>query len=131
MRVGGNDKAADHAEYIFPLYYSTDTARPGPDSPPIRARASTTAADIAVTSDGSRRAYGIPRAKRPCPHRRLGRDLDSEHRRHRASAYAPTADPVNPNVFYAFDNGVLKSTDKGVSFAKVDSRNFSSTADLQ
>jgi hypothetical protein len=43
----------------------------------------------------------------------------------------PTADPVNPDVFYAFNSGVYKSTDKGKSFVKVGGATFSWTTDMQ
>jgi photosystem II stability/assembly factor-like uncharacterized protein len=130
VRVGGNDKAADNAEYVFPLYYSMDTGKtwtkfathPGPGQN-YRGK-------IAIASDGGAVTWN-PEGKSI-----LYRTTDwgatwTTSTGATGMNMRPTADPINPNVFYAFNNGVLKSADKGASFAKVDSRNFSSTTDLQ
>lgn len=130
VRVGGNDKPADDKDYVFPLYYSTDTGKtwtkfathPGPGQN-YRGK-------IAISSDGAVVLW----------------NPEEKNMLYRTSDWGATwttatgatgqnlhaqADPVNANVFYAFGNGVLKSVDKGATFAKVDNRNFSFTTDLQ
>lgn len=130
VRVGGNDKAADNSEYVFPLYYSTDTGRtwtkfathPGPGQN-YKGR-------IAISADGAVVLWN--------PHEKstLYRTADwgatwTECGGITGQKLRPTADPVNPDVFYAFNNGVYKSIDKGATFTRVDNGNFSGSTDFQ
>ena len=130
VRVGGNDKPADNSEYVFPLYYSTDTAKtwtkfgthPGPGQN-YRGK-------IAVSSDGAVVLWN------PNEKGTLYRTADWGATWTTSAGITgiksrPVADPVNANVFYAFSSGVYKSVDKGATFAKVEGGNFSSTTDLQ
>ena len=83
VRVGGNDKAADHAEYVFPLYYSTDTGKTWTKfatHPGTRPESKRQARDQRGRIRGAMESRG---QKRHVPHGRLGRDLDDELRSHR------------------------------------------------
>jgi photosystem II stability/assembly factor-like uncharacterized protein len=130
VRVGGNDKAADDKDYVFPLYYSTDTGatwtkfktHPGPQQN-YRGK-------IAVSCDGKAVIWN-PEGKNI-----ILRTDDWGATWTTSSGISgqkcfPTADPVNPGVFYAFSSGVYKSADKGASFTKVGGANFSWTSDMQ
>jgi xyloglucan-specific exo-beta-1,4-glucanase len=130
VRVGGNDKASDHAEYVFPLYYSTDTGNTWTKFATHPNPGQNYRGKLAVSADGAAVIWN-PEGKST-----LYRTADwgatwTVSTGASGMSLRPIADPVNPNVFYAFANGVLKSTDKGVSFAKVDNANLSSTTDLQ
>ncbi len=130
VRVGGNDKAADNTEYKFPLYYSTDTGRtwtkfathPGPGQ--------NYKGKIAVSSDGEVVLWA-PHEKNVLYRTDNWGETWTECSGISYNKPLPKADPVNPNVFYAFGGEIYKSTDKGVSFNKVSSRNFSWTNDMQ
>lgn len=130
VRVGGNDKAADNSGYTFPLYYSTDTARtwtrfathPGPGQ--------NYKGKISISADGAVVLWN-PQGKTS-----LYRTADfgatwTVSTGVTGQKLRPTADPVNPDVFYAFSNGVYKSVDKGATFTRVDSADFSGSPDFQ
>lgn len=130
VRVGGSDKAADNAEYVFPLYYSPDTGKTWTKFATHPAPGQNYRGKIAVSSDGAAVVWN-PEGKNA-----MYRTTDwgatwTTSTGAGGMNMRPVADPVNPDVFYAFNNGVLKSTDKGASFAKVDNANLSSTTDLQ
>lgn len=130
VRVGGNDKTADNSEYVFPLYYSTDTAKTWTKFGTHPSPGQNYRGKIAVSSDGSAVIWN-PEGKNL-----LVRTSDwgatwTTSTGANGMNMRPIADPVNANVFYAFNNGLLKSSDKGVTFAKVDNSNLSSTTDLQ
>ncbi|MFP4014234.1 MAG: T9SS type A sorting domain-containing protein [Chitinispirillaceae bacterium] len=130
VRVGGNDKAADHNEYVFPLYYSTDTARtwtrfathPGPGR--------NYQGKIAVSSDGEVVLWA-PEGKNVVLRTEDWGETWTECEGISHETPIPTADPVNPDVFYAFGGEVYRSTDKGLTFTKAGERNFSWTNDMQ
>ncbi len=130
VRVGGNDKQASDAEYVFPLYYSLDTGNtwtafathPGPGQ--------NYKGKIAVSTDGKVVLWN------PNEKSAIYRTDDwgvtwTEVTGISVQDPFPTADPVNPNVFYAFGGQVYKSTNKGVSFAAVSAQNFSWSPDMQ
>jgi xyloglucan-specific exo-beta-1,4-glucanase len=130
VRVGGNDKPETDAEYIFPLYYSTDTGstwtkfatHPGPKQ--------NYKGKIAISADGKVVLWN-PNEKNV-----LLRTDDWGATWTTCSGISaqkcfPTADPVNTDVFYAFNSGIYKSTDRGATFTKVDKENFSWTTDFQ
>jgi hypothetical protein len=130
VRVGGNDKPADNSEYVFPLYYSTDTARTWTKFATHPLPGQNYKGKIAVSSDGAVVLWN--------PHEKgtLYRTADWGATWTASTGITgiksrPVADPVNANVFYAFSSGVYKSVDKGATFAKVEGGNFSSTTDLQ
>ncbi|MEO7427642.1 MAG: hypothetical protein ABI036_20830, partial [Fibrobacteria bacterium] len=130
VRVGGNDKTADNAEYLFPLYYSTDTGNTWTKFATHPLPGQNYRGKIAVSSDGKAVLWN-PEGKST-----LYRTVDWGATWVPATGATgmnlrPLADPVNANVFYAFSNGILRSSDQGATFAKVDSRNLSSTTDLQ
>jgi photosystem II stability/assembly factor-like uncharacterized protein len=130
VRVGGNDKDPSDGEYVFPLYYSADQGRtwrpfkthPGPKQ--------NYKGKVAVSADGKVVLWN--------PHEKntLYRTDDwgatwTTCKGISGQKCFPTADPVNPDVFYAFSSGVLKSTDRGKTFSKVGERQFSWTTDMQ
>jgi hypothetical protein len=130
VRVGGNDKPESDNEYVFPLYYSTDTGatwtkfETHPNAPQYYK------GKVAVSADGKVVLWN--------PHEKnvLLRTDDWGVTWTTCSGVSaqkcfPTADPENADVFYAFGNGVFKSADKGASFKKVDNGNFSWTTDFQ
>lgn len=130
VRVGGNDKEATNSEYVFPFYYSLDTGKtwtkfgthPGPGQ--------NYKGKMAISSDGAVVLWN-PDGKSV-----LYRTADwgatwTTVASANGMGMRPTADPINANVFYIFNNGVMKSTDKGLTFTKVGDKNFSSTTDLQ
>jgi photosystem II stability/assembly factor-like uncharacterized protein len=130
VRVGGNDKDATDKDYVFPLYYSTDTGvtwtkfKTHPD-PKINYKGK-----IAISADGKVVLWN-PNEKNV-----LLRTDDWGANWTTCSGISaqkcfPTADPVNPDVFYAFSSGVYRSTDKGKSFVKVGGGTFSWTTDMQ
>lgn len=130
VRVGGNDKAADNSEYVFPLYYSTDTAKtwtkfathPGPGQ--------NYKGKIAVSSDGEVVLWA-PEGKSVVYRTEDWGETWTECEGISHQTPFPTADPVNPDVFYAFGGEIYKSTDRGKTFAKAGDRNFSWTNDMQ
>ncbi len=130
VRVGGNDKAETDKDYVFPLYYSTDTGatwtkfktHPGPQQN-YRGK-------IAVSCDGKVVLWN-PEGKNTLLRTDDFGAVWTVCSGVSAQKCLPTADPVNPDVFYAFGSGVLKSADKGVSFSKAGSDNFSWTGDMQ
>jgi xyloglucan-specific exo-beta-1,4-glucanase len=130
VRVGGNDKAETDKDYVFPLYYSTDTGvswtkfktHPGPQQ--------NYKGKVAVSCDGKVVLWS------PDGKNTLLRTEDWGASWTVCSGISaqkcfPTADPVNANVFYAFSGGVYKSVDKGISFAKAGAANFSWTSDMR
>jgi xyloglucan-specific exo-beta-1,4-glucanase len=130
VRVGGNDKSATDKDYVFPLYYSTDTGKTWTKFATHPEPGQNQRGKIAISSDGSAVLWN-PEQKSA-----LYRTTDwgatwSLSAGASGQSLRPLADPVNPNVFYVFGNGVLKSTDKGATFAKVDNANFSYTTDFQ
>lgn len=130
VRVGGNDKLATDADYVFPLYYSTDTGKTWTKFATHPDPGQNYAGKIAISADGSVVLWN-PKEKNV-----LYRTADwgatwTQSAGATGQNMRPLADPVNANVFYAFNSGVLKSTDKGANFAKVDNRNFSYTTDFQ
>ncbi len=130
VRVGGNDKAEGHDEYVFPLYYSTDTAKtwtkfathPGPG---INYKG-----DIALSSDGEVVLWAPEGSDVMYRTNDWGETWTQCDGISFLGPY-PTADPVNPDVFYAFAGSIYKSSDKGVTFSRVSERNFSWTNDMQ
>ncbi len=130
VRVGGNDKTADNTDYVFPLYYSIDTGKTWTKFGTHPKPGENHQGKIAISSDGAVVLWN------PDGKNTLYRTADWGATWTTSTGAAgvgmrPVADPVNANVFYAFNNGILKSTDKGVSFTKVDNNNFSFTTDLQ
>lgn len=130
VRVGGNDKQQTDKDYVFPLYYSTDTGKtwtkfvthPGP-SQNYKGR-------IAISADGKVVLWN-PNEKGTLYRTDNWGETWTTSAGVSSPKCFPTADPVNPNVFYAFSSGVYKSTDKGVTFTKVGTRSFSWTTDMQ
>ncbi|MFP4418107.1 MAG: WD40/YVTN/BNR-like repeat-containing protein [Chitinivibrionales bacterium] len=130
VRVGGNDKDAEDDEYVFPLYYSTDTAKSWTrfvthPEPGINYKG-----DIAISSDGEVVLWA------PEGRNVMYRTADWGETWTECSGIShqgpyPTADPVNSDVFYAFGGTIYKSTDKGLTFEQVSERNFSWTNDMQ
>ncbi|MCL2218471.1 MAG: exo-alpha-sialidase [Chitinispirillia bacterium] len=121
VKVGGDDKQATHGDYRFPLHYSQDTGRswtpfavhPGPGQ--------NYGGDLAVSSDGRVVVWA--------PHERgvLLRTADWGATWEQAATGLhrkafPSADPVDPAVFYAFGNGVHRSSDTGKTFIRVGGR---------
>jgi xyloglucan-specific exo-beta-1,4-glucanase len=130
VRVGGNDKPAADKDYVFPLYYSTDTGKTWTKFATHPDAGQTHAGKIAISADGSTVLWN------PDQKTTLYRTTDwgatwTTSTGATGQGLRPLADPVNPAVFYAFNSGVLKSTDKGATFAKVDNENFSYTTDFQ
>lgn len=130
VRVGGNDKEESDKDYAFPLYYSTDTGatwskfKTHPD-PKINYKGK-----IAISADGKAVLWN------PNEKNTLLRSDDWGATWTTSSGISaqkcfPTADPVNPDIFYAFNSGVYRSTDKGISFTKVGGATFSWTTDMQ
>ncbi|MDO5576849.1 MAG: 1,4-beta-glucanase, partial [Fibrobacter sp.] len=130
VRVGGNDKDETDAEYIFPLYYSLDTGntwtkfKTHPE-PKVNYKGK-----IAVSADGKVVLWN-PNEKNV-----LLRTDDWGETWTTCSGISgqkcfPTADPENPDVFYAFSSGVYKSEDRGKTFTKVGGGTFSWTSDMQ
>jgi len=130
VRVGGNDKTETDEDYVFPLYYSTDTGatwikfktHPNPGQ--------NYKGKIAVSADGKVVLWN------PNEKNELFRTDDwgatwSVCDGISAQKCFPTADPENPDLFYAFNNGVFRSVDKGKSFVKVGGEEFSWTTDMQ
>ncbi|MFP4242246.1 MAG: exo-alpha-sialidase [Chitinispirillaceae bacterium] len=130
VRVGGNDKAADHDEYVFPLYYSTDTARTWTKFTTHPEPGQNYKGDIAVSGDGEVVLWAPDGANTVYRTDNWGETwTECEGISHQEPF--PAADPVNPDVFYAFGGGIYKSTDRGVTFTRVSERNFSWTNDMQ
>lgn len=130
VRVGGNDKDETDNEYVFPLYYSTDTGKTWtsfkthPD-PKINYKGK-----ITVSADGKVVLWN-PHEKNILLRTDNWGETWSTCSGISAQKCFPTADPENPDIFYAFSSGVYKSTDKGKSFEKIGSANFSWTTDMQ
>jgi len=130
VRVGGNDKAETDAEYVFPLYYSTDTGSTWTKFATHPSPGQNYKGKIAVSNDGKVVLWN------PDGKNELLRTDDwgktwTTCNGISAQKCFPTADPANPDVFYAFGSGVWRSTDKGKSFAKVGGETFSWTTDMQ
>lgn len=130
VRVGGNDKEETHEEYVFPLYYSTDTGKSWTKFKNHPDPQQNYKGKIAISADGKVVLWN------PYEKNSLLRTEDWGETWTVCSGISahkcfPTADPVNEDVFYAFGSGVYKSTDKGESFSKVGGSDLSSTSDLQ
>jgi hypothetical protein len=130
VRVGGNDKAETDKDYVFPLYYSIDTGSTWTKFKTHPSPQQNYKGKIAISCDGKVVLWN------PDGKNTLLRTDDWGATWTVCSGVSaqkcfPTADPVNPDVFYAFSSGVLKSVDKGISFAKVGNANFSWTNDMQ
>jgi hypothetical protein len=130
VRVGGNDKPASDKDYVFPLYYSTDTGKTWTKFATHPDPGQNHSGKIALSADGSTVLWN------PDQKSALYRTTDwgatwTVSAGATGQNLRPIADPVNPDVFYAFANGVLKSTDKGATFARVDNKNFSYTTDFE
>ena len=130
VRVGGNDKAESDKDYVFPLYFSSDTGRtwtkfathPGPG---VNYKGK-----IAVSADG-RVVIWAPQERNVIYRTDTWGESWTESAGISYQKPLPKADPVNPDVFYAFAGEVYKSIDKGVTFSKAGNRNFSWTNDMQ
>ncbi|HEX2959595.1 MAG TPA: hypothetical protein VHO70_22355 [Chitinispirillaceae bacterium] len=130
VRVGGNDKDETDKDYVFPLYYSTDTGKTWtkfkthPD-PKVNYKGK-----IAVSADGKVVLWN-PNEKNMLLRTDNWGETWTTCSDISGQKCFPTADPENPDVFYAFNSGVYKSTDKGKSFTKVGGASFSWTTDMQ
>ncbi|HEX2957401.1 MAG TPA: hypothetical protein VHO70_11245, partial [Chitinispirillaceae bacterium] len=130
VRVGGNDKAEDDKDYVFPLYYSTDTGASWTKFKTHPEPKQYYKGKIAVSADGKVVIWN-PNEKNV-----LLRTDDWGANWTTCSGISaqkcfPTADPVNVDVFYAFNSGVFKSTDKGKTFTRVGATQISWTSDMQ
>lgn len=130
VRAGGNDKDETDEEYVFPLYYSTDTGKTWSKfkthpEPKINYKGK-----IAISADGEVVLWN-PNEKNVLLRTDNWGETWTACSGISAQKCFPTADPVNSDVFYAFNSGVYKSTDKGKSFTKTGNTNFSWTSDMQ
>lgn len=130
VRVGGNDKDETDKDYVFPLYYSTDTGaswtkfKTHPD-PKINYKGK-----IAVSADGKVVLWN-PNEKNVLLRTDNWGETWTNCSGISGQKCFPTADPENPDVFYAFNSGVYRSIDKGKTFTKVGGATFSWTTDMQ
>jgi len=130
VRVGGDDKTADNSDYRFPLYYSLDTGHTWTKFATHPSPGQYYKGKLAVSSDGKVVLWN------PAGKNILLRTADWGATWTTVTSMSgmdmrPVADPEKADVFYAFGGEVYRSTDKGLTFNKVSSRNFSSTTDLQ
>jgi len=130
VRVGGNDKIATDKDYVFPLYYSADTGRTWTKFATHPEPGQNAKGKIAVSADGKAVLWN------PDQKKALYRTEDWGATWTLSTVpdvmnLRPTADPVNPNVFYVFGGELYKSVDKGKTFAKAGTRNLSWSADMQ
>ncbi|MDG5816351.1 hypothetical protein QA601_14745 [Chitinispirillales bacterium ANBcel5] len=130
VRVGGYDTPETDDNYVFPLYYSLDTARTWEPFATHPEPGQNYGGKIAVSSDGEVVLWA------PSGRNRIYRTDDWGETWSVADGISsqnsmPKADPVNPGVFYAFGGEVYRSEDAGVTFNAVSDRNFSWTNDMQ
>jgi photosystem II stability/assembly factor-like uncharacterized protein len=130
VRVGGNEKLDTVKDYVFPLHYSLDTGKTWTKFGTHPGAGQNYKGKIAISSDGKVVLWN-PEEKNV-----LYRTSDwgatwTTSAGISSQKCRPTADPVNPDVFYAFGGDVYISTDKGVTFTKAGNRNFSWTNDMQ
>lgn len=130
VRVGGNDKPDSDKDYVFPLWYSTDTGNTWTQFATHPDPGQNYRGKIALSADGTVVLWN-PEGKNVLLRTDDRGATWTTCNGVSAQKCFPTADPVNENVFYAFSNGIYRSTDKGLSFTRVDSENFSWTSDMQ
>jgi len=129
VRVGGNDKLDTVSGYAFPLYYSLDTGKTWTKFVTHIGVGINYQGKVAISCDGTVVLW------QPNEKGTLYRTDDWGATWTTVTGISstkcfPTADPVNPDVFYAFSGSVYKSTDKGKIFVKAGG-NFSWTNDMQ
>lgn len=130
VRAGGNDKIDTSKDYVFPLYYSLDTGNTWTKFATHPLAGQNYKGKVSISSDGKAVLWN-PEEKNTLYRTDDWGKTWTTSTGISASKCFPSADPVNPDVFYAFSGNVYKSTDKGASFTKVSSRNFSWTTDMQ
>lgn len=130
VRVGGNEKVDTAQDYLFPLYYSTDTAKTWKKFATHPGVAQNYKGKIAISSDGKVVLWNPQEKNVLLRTDNWGATWTTCAGVSGVKCF-PTADPVNPDVFYAFSSEVYRSTDRGVSFSKVSNGSFSFTTDMQ
>lgn len=130
VRVGGNDKAETDKDYVFPLYYSTDTGKTWTKFKTHPDPQQNYKGKIAISADGKVVLWN-PDGKNILLRTDDWGETWTISSGISAHKCFPTADPVNQDVFYAIGSGVYRSTDRGKTFTKVGGAEFSSTTDMQ
>lgn len=130
VRVGGNDKPDTSKDYVFPLHYSLDTGKTWSKFETHPGAGQNYKGQITISNDGKVVLWNPEEKNILYRTDNWGKTWTTCTGISALKCFA-SADPVNPDVFYAFNGNVYKSTDKGVSFEKVSSRNFSWTTDMQ
>lgn len=130
VRVGGNDKPESDKDYVFPLYYSTDTGATWTKFKTHPSPQQYYKGKISVSSDGKVVLWN-PDGKNILLRTEDWGETWTTCTGISAQKCFPTADPVNQDIFYAFNSGVYISTDRGKSFTKAGGSNFSWTSDMQ
>ncbi len=130
VRVGGNNNAPGSANYVFPIYYSQDTGKTWSKFATHPDAGQTYRGQVAVSLDGEVVLWN-PEGKNTLY--RTDNFGTTWTKATGATGYKmlPKADPFDANVFYVFNNGVMQSTDKGATFARVDNRSWKNFRDLQ
>ncbi|MCL2689498.1 MAG: hypothetical protein FWE57_06590 [Chitinispirillia bacterium] len=118
VRVGGDDRPADHRDYRFPIFYSQDTGRTWTKFVTAPEPGRNYKGKVAVSSDG-RVVIWTPRERNTVLRTAdwgatwttvPGLSPQTPH---------PKADPLDPSVFYIFGGGVHRSNDTGKTFTRV------------
>ncbi len=132
VRVGGDDKQESNADYRFPLYYSEDTAKTWKKFVTHPNPGQNFAGKIAVSADGKVVLWAPERGNSLLRTEDFGATWETASGVSPNQSY-PKADPVDPDVFYAYVSGkVYISNDAGKSFtAGGSTANVSWTTDMQ
>lgn len=130
VRVGGRNKPATSSDYVFPLYYSTDTARTwtqfATDPDPGWAYCG----KVAVSADGKVVLWNPDQGSKLYRTDNWGATWTTATGITSSKGF-PRADPLDSNVFYAYNGYVYISTDKGKSFTAAGTRSFSWMPDME
>lgn len=130
VRAGGNDKSETDKDYVFPLYYSTDTGATWTKFGTHPDPGQNYKGKIAVSADGKVVLWN-PNEKNVLLRTDDWGATWSVCDGISAQKCFPTADPGNPDIFYAFNSGVYRSADKGKTFTKAGGEGLSWTTDMQ